>query len=171
MHLHIIEDRQLTPAVCSKRATLVSNVIAPNRKPQCGRNFTEHWMLSGHVRAWGDTTPEYWIDGRRLRAAMKAPQRKMPCCSRALSVDPSLSSFDCDQSILGGGSTTHRVGRSIACSAQRVATIIAKMKSRNEVGCLKLPSLVAFQQGGKVHRHGSPERTSDLQRTNDSLAE
>jgi hypothetical protein len=130
MHLHIIEDRQLTPAVCSKRATLVSNVIAPNRKPQCGRNFTEHWMLSGHVRAWGDTTPEYWIDGRRLRAAMKAPQRKMPCCSRALSVDPSLSSFDCDQSILGGGSTTHRVGRSIACSAQRVATIIAKMKSR-----------------------------------------
>jgi hypothetical protein len=43
--------------------------------------------------------------------------------------------------------------------------------AQSEVGCLKLPSLVAFQQGGKVHRHGSPERTSDLQRTNDSLPE
>jgi hypothetical protein len=36
-----------------------------NRKPQCGRNLTKHWMLSGYVRAWGRYHSRiYWIDGR-----------------------------------------------------------------------------------------------------------
>jgi len=32
-----------------------------------------------------------WIDGRRTQAAPKAPQRKRPCRSRGLSVDPGCS--------------------------------------------------------------------------------
>src|ERR671935_2764631 len=49
-------------------------------------------MLSGQLFGpGGDTTPEYWIDGRPIRAAWKAPQRKRQCHSRALSVDPKYS--------------------------------------------------------------------------------
>jgi hypothetical protein len=48
-------------------------------------------MLSGHLFGpGGNTTLEYWIDGRPIRAAWKAPQRKRPCRSRALPVDPSF---------------------------------------------------------------------------------
>jgi len=32
-----------------------------------------------------------WIDGRQTQAAPKAPQRKRPCRSRGLSVDPGCS--------------------------------------------------------------------------------
>src|SRR5215469_8277438 len=39
-------------------------------------------MLSGQLFGpGGNTTLEYWIDGRRIRAAWKAPQRKRPCRS------------------------------------------------------------------------------------------
>jgi hypothetical protein len=44
-----------------------------------------------------------------MPAALKAPQRKGPCRSRALSVDPSCSSFRCAQPILRGGSITHEI--------------------------------------------------------------
>jgi hypothetical protein len=48
-------------------------------------------MLSGQLFGpGGNTTLEYWIDGRQIRAAWKAPQRKRPCRSRALPVDPSF---------------------------------------------------------------------------------
>src|SRR5260221_4065473 len=48
-------------------------------------------MLGGQLFGpGGNTTLEYWIDGRRMRAAWKAPQRKGPCRSRALLVDPSF---------------------------------------------------------------------------------
>jgi len=41
-------------------------------------------MLRGQVFGpGGNTTPENWINGRRVRAAEKAPQRKRPCRSRA----------------------------------------------------------------------------------------
>src|SRR5258708_2415540 len=41
-------------------------------------------MLGGQLFGpGGKTTLEYWIDGRRIRAAWKAPQRKRPCRSRA----------------------------------------------------------------------------------------
>jgi hypothetical protein len=41
-------------------------------------------MLGGQLFGpGGNTTPEYWIDGFRTRAAAKAPQRKRPCRSRA----------------------------------------------------------------------------------------
>src|SRR6266436_6908947 len=41
-------------------------------------------MLGGQLFGpGGNTTLEYWIDGRRIRAAWKAPQRKRPCRSRA----------------------------------------------------------------------------------------
>jgi len=50
-------------AVCSKWVTQVSQCGSgsqrgePNKRPEC-------WMT---VRAWGDATPEYWIDGRQHR--------------------------------------------------------------------------------------------------------
>jgi hypothetical protein len=85
-------SRQVTySAVCSKRATPLGNVDRANRKPQCGRNLTKHWILSDQLFGpGGNTTLEYWIDGRRIRAAWKAPPRKRPCRSRALPVDPSF---------------------------------------------------------------------------------
>jgi Domain of unknown function (DUF4145) len=77
--------RATYPAVCGKWATLSGNVDRANRKPQCGRNRTNGWNVKWpSIRA-----RRYWIDGRRIRAAPKAPQRKRPCRSRALSVDPS----------------------------------------------------------------------------------
>ena len=49
-------------------------------------------MLTGQLFGpGGNTTLEYWIDGRRIRAAWKAPKRKRPCRSRALPVDRSSS--------------------------------------------------------------------------------
>jgi hypothetical protein len=48
-------------------------------------------LLSGQLFGpGGNTTLEYWIDGRRIRAAWKAPSRKRPCRSRPLPVDPSF---------------------------------------------------------------------------------
>jgi hypothetical protein len=45
-------------------------------------------MLTGQLFGpGGNTTLEYWNDGRRIRAAWKAPKRKRPCRSRALPVD------------------------------------------------------------------------------------
>jgi hypothetical protein len=95
-------SRQATyPAVCSKRATLLGNVIARNRKPQCGRNFTRHWMLSGHVRAWGryhsriigSMDGEYGPLGRRHSGKGRAVPERPP-------VDPSPFLFRCAQPIL-----------------------------------------------------------------------
>ena len=95
-------SRQATyPAVCSKRATLLGNVIARNRKPQCGRNFTVHWMLSGHVRAWGryhsriigSMDGEYGPLGRRHSGKGRAVPERPP-------VDPSPFLFRCAQPIL-----------------------------------------------------------------------
>jgi hypothetical protein len=54
-------------AVCGKRATLLDNAGRANRNPPCrlelnnGRNVK--WPAT---RAWGNTTPEYWIDGLRI---------------------------------------------------------------------------------------------------------
>jgi hypothetical protein len=79
-------------AVCGKRATLLDNADRASRKPRV-RAGTEQaaGMLSGQLFGpGGNTTLEYWIDGRRIRAAWKAPQRKRPCRSRALPVDPSF---------------------------------------------------------------------------------
>jgi hypothetical protein len=95
-------SRQATyPAVCSKRATLLGNLIARNRKPQCGRNFTRHWMLSGHVRAWGryhsriigSMDGEYGPLGRRHSGKGRAVPERPP-------VDPSPFLFRCAQPIL-----------------------------------------------------------------------
>jgi hypothetical protein len=48
------------PAVCSKWATPVRQLQIgrePHKRPKC-------WMT---IRAWGDATPEHWIDGRQHR--------------------------------------------------------------------------------------------------------
>ena len=58
-------------AMCSKRATLLGNVDRANRKPRCGRELTKRLDVKpAGIRGGGDhrnTTPEYWIDGRRIR--------------------------------------------------------------------------------------------------------
>jgi hypothetical protein len=97
--------RATYPAVCGKRATLPGNVDRAIRKPQCGRNRTNGWNVKWpSIRAWGQYhSRRYWIDGRRIRAAPKAPQRKRPCRSRALSVDPSCSFVRCDQPSYAAG--------------------------------------------------------------------
>jgi len=89
--------RATYPAVCGKWATLSGNVDRANRKPQCGRNRTNGWNVKWpSIRAWGQYhSRRYWIDGRRIRAAPKAPQRKRPCRSRRCPSIPSRSSFRC----------------------------------------------------------------------------
>src|SRR5262249_18419571 len=49
------------------------------------------------------------IDGQRNRAAAKAPRRKRPCRSRALSVDPSRSWLRYAQPIFAGGPITREI--------------------------------------------------------------
>jgi hypothetical protein len=85
-------SRQVTySAVCSKRATPLGNVDRANRKPQCGRNLTKHWILSDQLFGpGGDTTPELLDRWPAIWAAWKAPPRKRLCRSRALPVDPSF---------------------------------------------------------------------------------
>ena len=76
-------------AVCGKQVTLRCNADPGSR---CGRNRTTAWNVRWPaIRAWGRYHSRvYWIDGRRIRAALKAPQRKRPCRSRALPVDRSF---------------------------------------------------------------------------------
>jgi len=80
-------NRQSRPAtyraVCGRRATLLGNVDRADRKPRCGRNWPSGWMLSVQMFGPGGTWSIFWTDGRRTRAAAKAPQRKRPCRSRA----------------------------------------------------------------------------------------
>jgi hypothetical protein len=80
-------------------------------------------MLNDQVFGRGDhrnTASEYLIDGRRIRAAPKAPQRKRPCRSWAPSVDPSRSWFRCAQPILRGSITREVSGGDIiACFASK----------------------------------------------------
>jgi hypothetical protein len=75
-------------AVCGKRATLLGE--ARGCRSALGTEQADG-MLSGQLFGpGGNTTLEYWIDGRRIRAAWKAPSRKRPCRSRPLPVDPSF---------------------------------------------------------------------------------
>jgi hypothetical protein len=82
MHLQIIKaSAQLT-----RRYVANGPHCSPvKRKPQRGRNRTSGWNVKWPaIRAWGRYHSRvYWIDGRRIRAATKAPQRKRPCRSRA----------------------------------------------------------------------------------------
>ena len=80
-------SRATYPAVCSGPHYLAmrmgqQHAREPNETMEC-------WVAS-YSGLGATTTPEYWIDGRRIRAAGKAPARKRPCHSRAPSVDPSF---------------------------------------------------------------------------------
>ena len=82
-------------AVCGKRATLPGD--ADENSPD-GRNRALGWNVKRQaIRAWGESSysglggiplPSNWIDGRPSGPLSKAPQRKRPCRSRALPVDP-----------------------------------------------------------------------------------
>src|SRR2546428_8180225 len=127
MHLQIVEaDRQLTRRYVAHGPHCWAMCIGLTESRSAGGTEQAAGMLSGQLFGpGGDTTPEYWIDGRRIRAARKAPPRKRPCCSRALSVDPSRSSFRCAQPILRGGSITHEMlgVDCIACSASSAGRV------------------------------------------------
>src|SRR6516225_1169127 len=76
MHLQIVEvNRQLT-------RRYVAN--APDQSRRMGGTARAAGMLRGQYSGLGAIPlPSNWIDGRRVRAAEKAPQRKRPCRSRA----------------------------------------------------------------------------------------
>jgi hypothetical protein len=71
---------------CSKQSTLLEE---SKRGGSSGGNCLKGWMLAVPRCSGGLSSEHFWIDGHRLRAATKAPQRKRPCRSRALLVDPS----------------------------------------------------------------------------------
>src|SRR6516165_6719939 len=65
------------------------NLLGQERKGSPAGNRLKGWML-GVPRCSGRFGSEhFWIDGQRLRAATKAPQRNRLCRSRAPLVDPS----------------------------------------------------------------------------------
>src|SRR5260370_34305346 len=70
------------PAVCSKGVTLLGKADRADRKPQSARNRTSGWNVRWPaIRAWGNTTPEYWIDGRPIRGLFRRRQ-SVPCAAR-----------------------------------------------------------------------------------------
>jgi hypothetical protein len=82
MHAQILERaRTLTPRYVANASHSWASADGSLRIGGTGRPAG---MLRGQLFGpGGNTTPEYWIDGRRVRAAAKAPQRKRPCRSRA----------------------------------------------------------------------------------------
>ena len=90
--LYASANRQSRPAtyraVCSKLTTPLDNVDRANRKAEVRAELTKRPDVKRpDIRARGRLLKYrsriFWIDGRRTRAAAKAPQRKRPCCSRA----------------------------------------------------------------------------------------
>jgi hypothetical protein len=73
-------SRQATyRAVCSKLATLLDNADRANRKAEVRAELTKRLDVKRpDIRARGRKYRSriFWIDGRRTRAAAKAPQRK-----------------------------------------------------------------------------------------------
>jgi hypothetical protein len=65
---------------CGKSVTLPDNLTAGQKESQSRRNHSKKLDVSwSGIRAGGGhcrkTTPEYWIDGRPMRAALKARHR------------------------------------------------------------------------------------------------
>src|SRR5215472_16252994 len=78
--------------VCGKRATLLDNADRANRNPRRGLELNNGRNVKrSAIRAWGAIPLSNMIDGRRIRAAWKAPQRKRPCRSRCPSIRRSSS--------------------------------------------------------------------------------
>jgi hypothetical protein len=82
-----------------------------------------------------NTATEYWIDGRRIRAATQAPQRKRPCRSRAPSVDPSWSWFAALNPCCGGSITREMSeGKSTRGSPQPIRGAQDGLSTANATG-------------------------------------
>jgi hypothetical protein len=90
------------------------------------------------IRSGGNhrnTATEYWIDGRRIRAATQAPQRKRPCRSRAPSVDPSRSWFAALNPCCGGSITREMSeGKSTRGSPQPIRGAQDGLSTANATG-------------------------------------
>jgi hypothetical protein len=65
------------------------NLKGKKEKGGRGGNRLKGWMLAVPRCSGGIGSEHFWIDGQPLRAAPKAPQRRRPCRSRAVLVDPS----------------------------------------------------------------------------------
>ena len=116
-------------------------------------------MLRVQVFGPGGTRSEYryrifWIDGRRTRAAAKAPQRKRPCRSRATARQSSLffvslRFYGPDRSHIGCWEGKHRVfGTDVAQQGS-----FTQLGNGNDFGfCLNgfpsCPSSVSFGPSG-----------------------
>jgi hypothetical protein len=92
MHLQIVEiDTRLTGRYVASAPHSWTMRVGPTETAVRAGTDQAAGLLSGQLFGpGGNTTLEYWIDGRRIRAAWKAPSRKRPCRSRPLPVDPSF---------------------------------------------------------------------------------
>jgi len=72
--------------MCGKRATLLGNADQSRRMGGTGQMVG---MLKGQLFGpGGNTTLEYWIDGRRVRAAARRHSGKGRAVPERLPVDP-----------------------------------------------------------------------------------
>ena len=83
-------------ASVANRAHCRRNLRGKKEKGGRGGNRLKGWMLAVPRCSGGFRFRTFWIDGQRLRAATKAPQRGRLCRSRALLVDPGSFAL-CDQ--------------------------------------------------------------------------
>src|SRR5262245_8660034 len=89
MHPQIVEaDRQLTGRYVANWPHCWTMWIGLNRKAEVRAELTKRLDVKRPDIRARETLLKYrsrifWIDGRRTRAAAKAPQRKRPCRSRA----------------------------------------------------------------------------------------
>ncbi len=60
---------------CGKQSTLPEESKREERKGSRGGNCLKGWMLAVPRCSGGFSSEHFWIDGQRLRAATKAPQR------------------------------------------------------------------------------------------------
>jgi hypothetical protein len=64
------------------------NLRGRKKKGGPSGNRLKGWMLPVPRCSGGLSSEHFWVDGLRLRAAVKAPQSRRPCRSRVLLVDP-----------------------------------------------------------------------------------
>jgi hypothetical protein len=74
---------------CGRQSTLSEESKRERKKRRSRRELSERLDVGRPEMFGGVSSEHFWIDGLRLRAASKAPQRRRPCRSRALLVDPS----------------------------------------------------------------------------------
>jgi hypothetical protein len=100
-------------------------------------------MLSSQVFGRGDLPAECWIDGRRIRAATQAPQRKRPCRpGRRPSIRVGLGSLR----------STHVAGDRSRVRCRRGNQRVVRLKPiRGAQDGLSTANAIAGTNGGRAH--------------------